>query len=110
MDPVTKTALTWVGIGGAVALLYYLGKKEVVAAASAVNPLNNNNIIAQAANALVSLPSTAAGQPATTVGTGLYDELHEFIKLPDGSITEILTGTAWLHPGAVVVDAAGNPI
>lgn len=50
----------------AVLLLGWLAKRETAAAAQAVNPLNNNNVFAQAADGVVE--SLTDGQTKTTGG------------------------------------------
>jgi hypothetical protein len=62
-------------IGMAVALIggYFLVKKGVPAALNAVNPLNNNNVINQAATAAYQDITGSTG----TIGTDIYDVTHD---------------------------------
>lgn len=67
-----STALVWLGIAGGVALLYYLAKKEVTAAANAVNPLNPNNVFNTATTDVYQSLTGSQGD----IGTDLYNLLH----------------------------------
>lgn len=66
----TETYLILAAVSAGV-YLAWKGKEAVAAAASAVNPLNNNNIISQGANAAVGLDNQTA-----SIGTRLFDWLN----------------------------------
>lgn len=89
---VKSSALFWLGIAGGVALLYYLAKKEVSAAASAINPLNPENVFNTGATDIYQATTGSQG----SIGTDIYNLLHP--------------GQAPAVPNATyfVYDAAGN--
>ena len=73
-------------IAGAVAaglLLAWYSKRAAQAAAQAVNPVNNNNIINRAANAIVGKDNSTS-----SIGSTLYDWLHpDFANYnPNGTV------------------------
>ena len=67
-----NTALFWLAIGGGIALLYYLAKKEVTAAANAINPLNPGNVFNTATTDLYQTVTGSQG----SIGTDLYNILN----------------------------------
>lgn len=112
MDAVQKDVWGWVAIAAiGVGVAWYL-KNEAEAAASALDPLNPNNVAAQASNAVTEFVS---GGTETSTGVGIYDLLHVFVKKPDGTIEEynkLDPVLAWglAFDGWVQTDAAGNPL
>ena len=87
-----REALFWLAIAAGVGLLYYLAKKELGAAATAVNPLNPNNVFNTGATSLYQGITGSQG----SIGTDIYNALHP--------------GQASTTPGAsyFVYDASGN--
>lgn len=68
--------IDWRGVAvlvGAAALLAWYGKNKAVAAAQAVNPVNNNNVINQGVSTIV---QDATGGHALSLGDWLFSLTH----------------------------------
>ncbi len=64
LDPKTVFAISL-----SLVLFAWLAKREAAAAANAINPLNNDNVIAQAANGVV---ESLSGGESKTTGSAWY--------------------------------------
>lgn len=112
LSPLQRKALTWLGIGAGVGVLYYLAKNELKKVGAAVNPVSDKNIFYQGAGSLLQhTVGASTGNTTMTPGTAEYDLLHEWVRKPDGTLVQVLKVDAWLHPSWVQVDpVTGKPV
>lgn len=111
MTGAQKKVATWLGLGVGVLVLYEVVKGELGKIGTAVNPTSDKNIFYQgASNLLQATAGAASGNTTMTPGTGIYDELHEWVRKPDGTLVQVLKVDAWLHPSWIPVDpVTGQP-
>ncbi len=111
-----STATGWLAAGAVIAGLYFLAKSQAAKALQAVNPLNQQNIFNQGANATF---TALTGSTSGSIGSSFYGATHDYLRFPDGTVkTYTMFDPADVAEyyydeqfnGGVPSDATGSPL